>query len=83
MPSETQKRHDAEQKAWDPGRHPSWLTEEVYREKIQPLLKGISTSAMAKALDMGWSYASELRKGRKLPHPRHWLKLAELVGVSE
>ena len=83
MRSETMKRHDAEQKAWNPGRHPAWLTEETYREQIQPLLKGISISAVAKALDMAWSYASELREGRKVPHPRHWLKLAELVGVAE
>lgn len=82
MRSETRKRHYAEQKDWDPASNPAWLTEEVYREQIQPLLKGITTSAIAKALDMGWSYVAELRKGRKTPHQRHWLKLAELVGVS-
>ena len=27
-------------------------------------------------------YAGEVRNGRCIPHQRHWLKLAELVGVS-
>ena len=27
-------------------------------------------------------YAADIRKGRHCPHPRHWLALAELVGVS-
>lgn len=26
--------------------------------------------------------AANIRKGKILPHPRHWEKLAELVGVS-
>jgi hypothetical protein len=67
MRSETPKRHEPERKAWDAASHPAWLTEEVYRAKIQPLLKGISTSAVAKTLDFGWSYAAEVRKGRELP----------------
>jgi hypothetical protein len=28
------------------------------------------------------TYASEIRAGKSLPHPRHWLTLAELVGLS-
>jgi CRISPR-associated endonuclease Cas1 len=81
--SETKKRHDAAKKAWDPASHPAWLTEEAYREKVRPLLMGISTSRVATVLGVTWAYAQDIRKGHKLPHPRHWLKLAELVGVSE
>jgi hypothetical protein len=27
-------------------------------------------------------YAKDIRIGKCRPHPRHWVKLAELVGVS-
>lgn len=27
--------------------------------------------------------ATEIRAGRQLPHPRHWVILATLVGVSQ
>ena len=80
--SQAQQRHAAAQKAWDPASHPSWLNEDTYRQKIQPLLKRISTSALATALGVSWAYASLVRKGQKLPHPRHWVRLAEVVGFS-
>jgi hypothetical protein len=82
--AETQRRHAAAQRAWDPASHPAWLDENAYRTKVQPRLMEISTSQIAKALDVTWAYASEVRKGLKVPHPRHWVTLAELVGlVSE
>jgi hypothetical protein len=33
-------------------------------------------------LGVTWAYASDIRKGKKLPHPRHWQNLAELVGTA-
>jgi CRISPR-associated endonuclease Cas1 len=80
--SETKQRHDAERKAWDPARHPSWLTGETYRSRVRPRLMEISAGAIAKALDVTWAYASDVRKGKQIPHPRHWLKLSEMVGYS-
>jgi CRISPR-associated endonuclease Cas1 len=80
--ADTQRRHAAAQKAWDPASHPSWLNEEAYWQKVQPLLVGISTSGIATALGVSWAYASNVRKGKSLPHPRHWLTLAELAGIS-
>jgi hypothetical protein len=75
--AESQRRQHVAAKGWDPASHPAWLTEEAYRQKVQPLLRGITTSRVATALT---AYASEIKKGRKLPHPRHWVNLAELVG---
>jgi CRISPR-associated endonuclease Cas1 len=81
--AETQRRHAAAQRAWDPASHPAWLDENAYRTKIQPRLMDISTSRIATTLGVSWAYASVVRKGQKIPHPRHWLTLAELVGVVE
>ena len=80
--AESQRRHATAKKAWDPASHPSWLNEEAYRQKIQPVLIGISTSRIATTLGVSWAYASNVRKGKSLPHPRHWQTLAELTGVT-
>lgn len=67
--------------AWDP--LPSRTVEcRKLRTKIQPLLASVTTSAIATALGVSWVYASHIRAGAKHPHPRHFLKLAELVRYS-
>jgi hypothetical protein len=81
--AETQRRHAEAQKAWDPASHPAWLTERVYRENVRPRLADISTSRIASTVGVSWAYASNVRKAKALPHPRHWLNLAQLVGVSD
>jgi hypothetical protein len=68
--------------AWDPASHPSWLNEDAYRQEILPLLKAVSTSGIPSALGVSWTYASKIRKAKRLPHPRHWQMLAELVGTT-
>jgi hypothetical protein len=80
--AESMRRHEAGKAAWNPAGHPAWLTEEAYRQKIQPFLANVQTSKIASALAVTWAYASEIRKGNKLPHPRHWEMLAKLVGGS-
>jgi hypothetical protein len=42
-----------------------------------------SVAAIVSATRLRRSSAAEIRRGRRIPHPRHWLKLAELVNVSE
>ena len=51
-------------------------------QKIQPMLANVTTSAIATVLGVSWVYASHIRAGAKRPHPRHWVKLAELVAYS-
>jgi hypothetical protein len=80
--SATQRRQNAEVHAWNSSLQPSWLTEEVYVTKIKPRLAGVSVSSIASDLKVSRPYASEIRRGIRHPHPRHWLALAQLVGVS-
>jgi hypothetical protein len=80
--AETKRRHDLARAAWQPSSLPAWLNEGTYRGKIQPLLAGITNKAVASALGTSIPYASAIRAGRRVPHPRHWQALAELVGVS-
>ena len=80
--AETQRRHAAALKAWDPSDKPEWLDEKTYGEKIQPRLAGVTIPVISSALGVSKPYAADIRAGRHRPHPRHWLALAQLVGVS-
>jgi hypothetical protein len=68
---------------WDPSILPDWLTPEAFTQKIQPMLAIVTTSAIPTALGVSWVYASHIALAPSAPHPRHWLKLAESVGVSD
>jgi CRISPR-associated endonuclease Cas1 len=80
--TETHRRHTAAIHAWRPCELPEWLNEEAYRTKIQPALGGMTVRAISSALGISQPYATDIRAGRRMPHPRHWLSLAQLVGVS-
>jgi CRISPR-associated protein Cas1 len=78
--SQSARKHALARSAWDPSSLPDWLTPEAFRQRVQPLLANVTTSAISTALGVSWVYASHIRAGSKGPHPRHWRKLAELVG---
>jgi len=79
MRAETQRRHAAALKSWHAADQPDWLTEVTYRERIQPLLAGITVPTISTALGISEPYATDIRAGRRLPHPRHWKALAQLA----
>ncbi len=80
--SATQRRHHAAKLAWRPSDLPDWLNETTYRDKIQPRLAEVTVPAISKALGISGPYATEIRAGKRRPHPRHWENLARLVVVS-
>jgi CRISPR-associated endonuclease Cas1 len=79
--SETKRLNDLAIKNWDPNTKPAWLTEEAYTAKIQPLLAVVRPADIMNAIGVSWLYASQIRRGMKRPHARHWATLAELVGI--
>jgi CRISPR-associated endonuclease Cas1 len=79
---ETQSRQAVVRLNWRASDQPAWLDEVTYREKIQPRLAEITVPAIATALGVSNPYATDIRAGRRTPHPRHWLSLARLIGVS-
>jgi hypothetical protein len=78
--SDSQRRHARARVAWDKGTQPGWLTAELFSQKIQPLLTGVSTSVIRSSIGVSRWYASRVRQGYR-PHPRHWLALANLLGI--
>jgi CRISPR-associated endonuclease Cas1 len=81
--ADTKRRHDAARRGWLPSSQPAWLNNENYTNKIQPRLARITIPAIALAIGVSRPYATDIRAGRCRPHPRHWLALAQLVGVWE
>jgi hypothetical protein len=76
------RRVASAESAWQPSDKPAWLTEQVYREEIQPRLHHVSAPRLAAALGLSKPDAIAIRCGRHRPHPRHWIALAALVGIS-
>jgi CRISPR-associated endonuclease Cas1 len=74
----SRRRHAQASSAWDASTQPAWLTNEVFSKQIQPLLAGVSTSAIRSCIAVSRWYAGRIRKGY-LPHPRHWEALARLA----
>jgi CRISPR-associated protein Cas1 len=79
---ESGRRQNEALQAWNPSDHPEWLTNECYMTKVQPLLARVTRPQIMEAISVSMVYASEIRNGKLVPHKRHWLKLAELAGVS-
>jgi hypothetical protein len=79
--AETQRRNAIAQHAWANTSQPAWLNEEIYLSQIQPRLEGFSNKVIAEVLGVSMSYAADVRKGHRCPHPRHWKALAQVVGV--
>jgi CRISPR-associated endonuclease Cas1 len=80
--SKTQREHNRARARWDPHDQPEWLTSTFYAEQIQPQLRGLRTSAIRTVLQVSEAYAAQVRTGKRRPHQRHWLHLAELVRVD-
>jgi len=80
--SKTLSDHAVANSWWSPSSLPAWLTEEFYVQRIQPQLRTVKVRQISDALNVSQPYAAFIRSGRRRPHPRHWVSLAELVGVS-
>jgi CRISPR-associated endonuclease Cas1 len=81
--SKTQLRHCAAFLAWKSSDLPAWLDEKCYLTEIQPRLRRITLSVLSSKLVISTPYAVDIRSARRIPHQRHWVTLARLVGVSE
>jgi hypothetical protein len=75
-----QSQHAEARNSWTSGSNPTWLTDEIYSAKIQPLLAKLSNSVIASRIGVSRWYAGLIRQGYR-PHPRHWRALSELAGI--
>ncbi len=78
----TMRTHRRAIQDWEPSDLPAWLTRDVYVERVQPALASVAKSRIRSALGVSEPYSSDIQAGKRIPHPRHWQALAQLVGVS-
>jgi hypothetical protein len=76
----TMRRHKQAIQNWNPSDLPALLTRDVYVKQIQPALASVAKSQIRLMLGVSELYSSAIRAGR-IPHPRHWLALAQLANV--
>jgi hypothetical protein len=67
---------------WNPSDLPKWLDENFYRREVLPRLSELTVRRIRIAIDVSHPYATLIRLGERVPHPRHWMRLAGLAGVS-
>jgi CRISPR-associated endonuclease Cas1 len=78
--SETKRRQDAALKAWKPTDKPEWLDQKAYEKEVLPRLARVIVPKIMSVLSVSEPYALRIRSGGCIPHPRHWLSLANLAG---
>jgi hypothetical protein len=53
--------------------HPGTIADrELFHREILPTLQGVPLSDLVRATGLTHSYLSQIRRGKKVPHPRHW-----------
>jgi CRISPR-associated endonuclease Cas1 len=80
--ADTMRSHRLAMSNWKSSELPGWLTHDFYVNRIQRTLLGVSKSSIRAALGVSEPYSSNIRAGKCIPHPRHWMPLAQLVGIS-
>ena len=67
---------------WNPCDLPEWLDENCYLQNVLPGLAKLSVKKIRLAIDVSHPYATLIKRGSKIPHPRHWKSLANLAGIG-
>jgi CRISPR-associated endonuclease Cas1 len=68
----TVSRQKRDLTAWEAA-HPDTITDPaVFSREIMPRLQLVTLSELARATGLTPGYLSQIRRGKKVPHPRHW-----------
>jgi hypothetical protein len=78
---DTNRRRQLARLAWEADHGGSSPDVEWYSAEVAPRLADLSLTEIAGPLGVSTSSASKFRRGLRVPAPRHWNVLAELVGV--
>jgi CRISPR-associated endonuclease Cas1 len=81
---DTNQRRKVEVREWDE-RHGKLVDLGAFDREILPLIQHVSLSRLCRATGLSLRYISQVRRGEKRPHPRHWaaLRAAAATGADE
>lgn len=78
MRAQTVSRQNLASRAWS-RENPERPSDEVFVEQILTGLQSVRLREMVRVTGLSLDYCSKIRRGQKVPHPRHWSALAELA----
>jgi hypothetical protein len=73
------RRAETQAAEWDQA-NPVPANPAVFQREILPLLQGVPLRRLVKATGLSLRYCSLIRRGEKVPHPRHWEAFRAAIG---
>ena len=67
---------------WE-SRHGKLVDLSAFRENILPAIKAIPLSELQQATGLSLRYVSQIRRGERVPHPRHWQAFERAAGSRD
>jgi hypothetical protein len=80
---ETQRRRQRERRQWDAANPGRQRDPETFTREILPALERVPLSELAQATGLSMLYVSQIRRGLKVPHARHWPRIRQAAGVID
>lgn len=71
-------RHNRENAEWEAA-NPAEYDPDVFRREIAPRLLHLTGRSLAQATGLSLVYCNQVRRGERVPHPRHWRTLRTLA----
>jgi hypothetical protein len=72
-------RAETQAAVWDQA-NPGLADPEVFSREILPLIQEVPLRRLMEATELSLRYCSLIRKGDRIPHPRHWELLRQIGG---
>jgi CRISPR-associated endonuclease Cas1 len=77
--SATTARRQRERRVWEATNNGARPDPRLFEREILPLIRQAPLSDLVRATGLTHGYLSQVRRGNKVPHPRHWPKLRGTV----
>jgi CRISPR-associated endonuclease Cas1 len=68
----TMARRKREQREWDAAHGGTIADPDVFARQILPAIQALPLSDLVRATGLTHGYLSKVRRGERVPHPRHW-----------
>jgi hypothetical protein len=62
---------------WNAARAGTFADPELFAREILPAIQAVPLSELVHATGLTAGYLSQVRRGKKIPHPRHWAALRD------
>lgn len=76
-------KRQQEETAWEAARAGEEFDDAVFTREILPRLQSVSLGTLAKATGLSVQYCGLVRRGLKVPHPRHWKGFKSVTALSK